>query len=375
MYKAYSTFLKVRFLVTIILLCGQTVFGQPDSTLYSFFVAGHTYGNAGSNNIGFHPPFKNKFGYIQNRAEIEFGVLTGDIVSANPVAQDWDEIDADIETLGLPVYFAVGNHDMENRPLFESRYGFTYYNFFHNDDLFIVLDPNIDGWSITGDQLQYLQNVVNDNYLSTENIFVFFHQVLWVSASNEFNYIKWNSDAGRLNPINFWSSVVPIFDSIPNDVFMFAGDVGVSWASDVSYDKFNNITLISSGMGDPDGENFIVVNVDSSKSVDYDLICLSDPEPNCLGELTDYLTIDSLTNIKESFYLNLYPNPTSHYLNISASVYWTLELFNVQGTLVFKEKSDSLINQKIDVSYLPKGFYIAKFISSKGQSTPKILIE
>jgi len=41
-------------------------------------------------------------------------------VYSNQSVQAWEEIDADIETLSLPIYFAVGNHDMENIELFES---------------------------------------------------------------------------------------------------------------------------------------------------------------------------------------------------------------------------------------------------------------
>ena len=82
--------------------------------------------------------------------------MTGDIVFPFPNAQDWDEIDAEIDTLDLPIYFTVGNHDMENCPLFESRCGIAYFDFIYNNDLFIVLDPDIDGWNITGSQLLFL---------------------------------------------------------------------------------------------------------------------------------------------------------------------------------------------------------------------------
>lgn len=53
---------------------------------------------------------------------------------------------------------------------------------------------------------------------------------------------------------------------------MFSGDVGVSWASDISFVRYKNIIFISTGMGDVSGENFVVVNVDTSKILDYDLI-------------------------------------------------------------------------------------------------------
>ena len=363
--------MKTISLIIFLLTSNLSLYSQNNSTLYSFFVAGHTYGNPGVNNVGFHPPFKQRFSYIQSRPEIEFGVLTGDIVSANPIAQDWNEIDADISTLGIPVYFAVGNHDMENRPLFESRYGTTYFSFIHNNDLFIILDPNIDGWSITGAQLHFLQNTINNNYLSTENVFVFFHQVLWRESTNPFNYIAWNSDAGRVSPVNFWSTIAPIFNTIPNDVFMFAGDLGASWSTNVTYDRYNNIRLMASGMGDQDGENFIVVNVNSDKSVDYDLICLSDSNVSCLGELTSYLMVDSVP----SFSCTTFPNPANQYFTISANQKGTLQLFDIKGKLVLEVPCNGLPDQKINISDLNKGVYIARANSDKGLITQKIVIE
>ena len=357
-----------------------TVLSQSD-TAYSFFVAGHTYGKPGANNPGFHPPFKDKFNYIQNRTEIEFGVLTGDIVSANPSEQDWEEVDADIDTLGLPVHFAVGNHDMENRPVFEARYGTTYYSFVHKKDLFIILDPNIDGWSIKGAQLDFLEAAIHDNYLNTEHIFVFFHQLLWKAGNSDFDFIKINSFAGQVNPVNFWSTIIPMFDSLPNKTFMLAGDLGASWASDVSYDRYHNVTFISTGMGDEDGENFIVVNIDSTKSVDYDIICLSDSSENCLGDLTDYLTVDVVNDIQGSQITNknksfLYPNPTSNSVTIDIHQASTFQVFDLTGALVFETHfGKKVAHQQIELPELAKGIYLAKLIGSKTQSTQTLFIE
>ena len=106
--------------------------------------------------------------------------------------QNWNEVDVDINELGLPVYFAAGNHDMTDRALFESRYGQTYYSFVHQSDLFIVLDPNIDEWNISGDQLQFLQSVLNDEGQNINNIFVFFHQLLWWEPNNIYQNVSLN---------------------------------------------------------------------------------------------------------------------------------------------------------------------------------------
>ncbi|WP_340113440.1 metallophosphoesterase family protein [Maribellus mangrovi] len=261
---------------------------EPQPASYSFFVAGHTYGKPGINNIGLHPPFKEKFGYIKSREEIKLGFLTGDIVPL-PSPEDWDEVDDDITSLGLPVYFAVGNHDMKDRELYESRYGSTYFSFFYNTDLFIVLDPNLDNWNISGEQLVFLKETVHSNSHSVDNIFVFFHQLLWRENDNIYKEIKPNSFEGRSDTINFWSEIEPLFNELENQVYMFAGDIGgAAWSSDFMYDRFDNISLIASGMGEGPGDNFVITNVHSDKSVTYDLICLSDSTLNCFGDLTDY---------------------------------------------------------------------------------------
>lgn len=242
---------------------------------YSFFIAGHVYGKAGVNNVGVHPLFKAQFDTIKKQKNIELGVLTGDIVSPNPKVQDWVEVDADLADLGIPVYFAVGNHDMENRPVYEARYGKTYYSFVHQTDLFIVLDPNLDEWNITGDQLDFLKRALKENEKKVHNIYVFFHQVLWIKKGTKYQDIKPNSLAGRAAEINFWSEIEPLFHQLSNPVFMFAGDVGAgSWAADFYYDQYDNITFMASGMGEGNGDNYVILNVAEDKSVTYDKIAI-----------------------------------------------------------------------------------------------------
>lgn len=282
----------MRFIGILIVILNVSC-GAPKPPVYSFFVAGHTYGKAGVNNEGLHPPFKAEFPYIKSRPEVKFGVLTGDIVAPKPLLKDWIEVDADVKTLGVPVYFAVGNHDMENRPIYEERYGTTYQQFIQHNDLFIILDPNIDHWNITGEQLAFLKKTVEENKNNVDNIYVFFHQLLWKKTNSKYEKIRTNSSSGRAAKINFWTTIEPIFHGLPNQVFMFAGDLGAgSWANNLFYDQYDNITLVASGMGDGDGDNYIIVNVDENKLVTYDLICLNKEDQLCTKDLVDYKLTD-----------------------------------------------------------------------------------
>ncbi|MCH2213554.1 MAG: metallophosphoesterase [Flavobacteriales bacterium] len=271
------------------------VFGCKESATvsnppkYSFFVAGHTYGKPGVDNAGVHPPFKEKFELINNDKYIEFGVFTGDIVK-NSTEQDWNEIDSDLELLDDTVYFAVGNHDVSNRPLYESRYGPTYYSFIHNSDLMVVLDPNLDKWNISGDQLEFLKTVLNDNLEEIDNIFVFFHQLIWWEEDNIYGNVMPNSLFGRADTVNFWSEVEPLFSSLPNEVYMFAGDVGaISNGSEFMYHNYDNITLIASGMGTEHRDNMVIVDIQNDKSVSFRLIALNGDDLSSLGNLEDYV--------------------------------------------------------------------------------------
>lgn len=278
------------FLVLVLFSCNKNEQETPDESpiIYSFFIAGHTYGTPGADNIGVHPPFKNKFDLIQSDGHIDFGVLTGDIVITG-TEQNWNEVDNDIIDLGLPVYFAAGNHDMTDRVLFESRYGQTYYSFVHQSDLFIVLDPNIDEWNISDDQLQFLENALNSEAQNVNNIFVFFHQVLWWEPDNIYQNVTLNSLAGRADTINFWNEIEPLFNGLSIPVHMFAGDVGAfNTGSEFMYHHYDNVTLIASGMGGNVRDNFIIIDVHEDASVSYRLIALNASNDSALGDLLDY---------------------------------------------------------------------------------------
>jgi len=278
------------FLVLVLFSCDKNEDGTTEESpiSYSFFIAGHTYGTPGVDNDGLHPAFKNKFDLIQSDGHIDFGVLTGDIVITG-TEQNWNEVDNDIIDLGLPVYFAAGNHDITDRVLFESRYGQTYYSFVHQSDLFIVLDPNLDEWNISGNQLQFLENALNSEAQNVNNIFVFFHQVLWWEPDNIYQNVTLNSLAGRADTINFWNEIEPLFNGLSKPVHMFAGDVGAYYTgSEFMYHQYENITLIASGMGGNVRDNFIIIDVHEDASVSYRLIALNAPDISALGDLEDY---------------------------------------------------------------------------------------
>jgi len=369
--------MKIFCIISLMALSISFTQGQGTDSTYSFFVAGHTYGTPGVDNDGLHPPFVDKFEYIQSRSEIAFGVLLGDIVF-HSTEEAWDDVDNDIDSLGLPVYFAVGNHDMYNRPLFEQRYGDTYYSFLYSNDLFIVLDPNIDQWNISGDQKLFLTNVIDNNANNVERIFVFFHQTLWWQSDNKYSAITPNSTEGRADTINFWSEIEPIFNQLENEVVMFAGDIGAtSYSECVMYDNYDNITFIATGMGRGDGDNFVVINEQNGHDISYDLICLTG-ELDCLGTLESN-DVDNLSATGEQEEgIRIYPNPldNKNMLNIECACQELTPIsciiYSQTGSIVYKNKL-KCPKHKIDLSDLSPGYYIIKISNENVSSINKLI--
>jgi hypothetical protein len=228
---------------------------------YSFFVAGHTYGVPGADFSGPHPPFREFFPQI-NASHLDFGLFTGDIVTSG-TPENWDTVDATLAELTAPVHFVVGNHDMSNRSLFVSRYGPTYYSFEYMGDLFVVLDGELNWCNILGEQMTFLQQVLDGT--DAENVFVFVHRLIWIAEDTPYYILhdKINSSNGYNFQSNFWPEVEPLLRSVDAQVYLIAGDVGVSWAMPLFYERYDNVTFIASGMGGAEEENFLIFDVNS----------------------------------------------------------------------------------------------------------------
>ncbi len=71
--------------------------------------------------------------------------------------------------------------------------------------------------------------------------------------------------------------------------------------------------------------------------------------------------------------INIYPNPTSKYINVTASTAVnSAELYSINGALLLTEKNPNAVSQ-IDISSLEVGMYILKIATDKGTSTFKVI--
>jgi hypothetical protein len=111
------------------------------------------------------------------------------------------------------------------------------------------------------------------------NVFIFFHELIWNSLDK---YIDVRSNSRSrydqmVDHSNYWQEVHPLLHKHPEkNFYLIAGDVGGNEdAIAAFYDKWGNVTLIASGMGEVADENYLLVKVHSDDSLELELVPLN----------------------------------------------------------------------------------------------------
>jgi hypothetical protein len=252
----------------IVWSCTLISFGvqAADDERYTFLVAGHAYGAHSGSNIGLHPPLLQKLSTYSNDDILNL-FLTGDIVNYSN-ADSWIQVNNELDSLGLATNFVMGNHDNNSAGhlAFQQKHGGTFYAFVEHRDLFVVLNSTIQDRSISIDQLDFLLNTMDTFSDSIRHIFIFFHEVLWTSHE-KYRDLRVNSRSRHTQMkvhSNYWEAVHPLLLESGKKVFVFAGDVaGNNDAIAIFHDRWDNVQLIASGMGEVEDENLLEVTVTS----------------------------------------------------------------------------------------------------------------
>lgn len=263
----------------LLLLLAPTLRAQSDSG-FSFMAAGHAYGSHDGDNTGLHPPLLKSF-FTGIDSTVNFVVFTGDIVN-HSTAESWQRVEYEMDSLGLPSYYVMGNHDDNEvgRSVFQEKHGGTYYAFRHYGNLFIVLNSIEADRAISDQQLSFLKEEILHAGDSTRNIFIFFHEILW-NSHEKYIGVRSNSRS-RYDQVvehsNYWEEVHPMLEAHPEKNFiLIAGDMGGNPdAVSAFYDRWDHITLLASGMGEVADENYLQVYVFGKDSLDFELVPLDE---------------------------------------------------------------------------------------------------
>jgi hypothetical protein len=238
---------------------------------YSFIVAGHAYGAHTTQSNGLHPNFLASLNAGFDTT-VRFMVLTGDIVNISN-EESWQQVEGELAALNIPAYYVMGNHDDYEIgiAIFEEKHGNTFYSFDYQHDRFVILNSIEADRAISDVQMDFLQEQLETLEDSIDHVFIFFHEVIW-NSHEKYKGVLSNSRSRydqMVDYSNYWDEVHPLLEQYPDKkIFIIAGDVGGNPdATATFYDKWNNITLLASGMGEVADENYLLVTLMTDGSV------------------------------------------------------------------------------------------------------------
>lgn len=363
-------YLKYLLTVVFVVVKSALISAQQDSVIYSFFSAGHTYGSPFNYQYGLHQPFVDYIPKLNQDSKLSFGFLTGDVVYKSNQSY-WDSAQIDIDKIKVPVHITPGNHDYNN--YYKSRFGdTTYKSFKHNSDLFICLTPSKSNWNVEGGQLDFLEATLDSHYLAVNNIFIFLHELIWWSPTNQYSTVRINFEPDYPGVTNYKNDIEPLLESYPNAFTIIAGDVGARIdATPFMYSKSNNITLIASGMGGGIEDNLIITEV-YADSVNHKLISLNNTDSTYLGSLLDYkFPLDS-----DSLKVEVYPNPATDFINLKNSNREKIKysILDSRGSKVMSGMLGVVKNFQINIGFLSSGIYFFNVSNEKESVQLKFIV-
>lgn len=244
---------------------------------YAFLATGHIYGRPGEEHSHPASTFVEMVPTI-NAMDLDIVFLLGDMVP-NPSMAYLEKLESSaLNRLEMPVFNAVGNHDVRDRAFYEQRYGPTYYTFQHGPAAFIILDTEIDPGRITSSQKAFLDSAIEaaSSDPQVKFIFVMMHKVLFIPAETVTTLFESGVAAAAPNAKENYGD--PQFGSILNEtlipaarlkpVYLIAGDVG-AWGGNFSpyYQKHPDadLTMLAAGFGDTEQDAALWVRYNSAQ--------------------------------------------------------------------------------------------------------------
>lgn len=258
------------FLISIQSLLAQTIspFNKiaisDTSRIYSFIVSGHFHG-ASTNNSTY--PASTLLANIDtlNGLKSSFLISLGDMfVDVNDTYIDHYQKSL-FKKLKMPLFNAVGNHDLANNNFYEAIYGKTFFSFTDQSELFIVLNTELNDGSIEGEQLTFLKNALKVAYSEKiKNVFIFSHRPVWCENNEVYKGLFEGNTRTILGNNNFEDEVKPLLKEFPKNknIFWMSGSMAGGTASFFyNHEKETNITFLQTAIRDLPRDAVLQVNV------------------------------------------------------------------------------------------------------------------
>lgn len=240
-----------------------------DSTAsYSFIVSGHFYG--ASTNASTFPASSLLANIDQlNKQRAAFLMSLGDLfMDVNGEYLEHYQVSL-FNKLTIPLFNAVGNHDVSNGNQYEKVFGPTFFSFRKGSELFIVLNTEMNDGSIKNEQLDLLEHELQPGKLTTvKNIFIFSHRPVWAEQLKKYEKLFSGNTRTSFGKNNFTDDVLPVLQAVSKEknICWMSGSTAGGPAS-FFYDKHEetNITFMQTAIRDQPYDAALRVNVENGR--------------------------------------------------------------------------------------------------------------
>jgi Calcineurin-like phosphoesterase len=214
-------------------LAGQTV--SPFNKLpladtsgnYSFIVSGHFHGE--SSNLSTFPASTLLAGIdTLNSIRSSFMISLGDMFIDLNETYVSNYKKSLFSKLNMPIFNAVGNHDLSNNNFYEKVYGKTYYSFSVGSELYIFLNTEINDGSIKNEQLEFFKKALAEAQSEkVKNIFIFSHRPVWAENNATYEGLFKGNSRTLIGENNFEEDIKPLLVVFPKykQVYWISGSL------------------------------------------------------------------------------------------------------------------------------------------------------
>ena len=252
---------------------------------YSFLIVGHAYGSPKLKN-SLYPTSSLLNGINKiNESGAKFMVLLGDNYWKSDSIRISNFKNSFLSKVKLPVFNAVGNHDLWGDIKYEHHFGKTFYSFNYQNDFFIILNSEM----YFQEQIEFLKyqlKKIKGNQ-SLKRLFLFTHKLLFVIDDQKFVNIlnRINSKEGYDTKSRFSASLKDFVKNVNLPTVWFAGDIGMENSLPLfyDYDPKLKIEYVATGLGGIQTDNMLVALIDTfSYKPSYQALSLTGKSLNAL---------------------------------------------------------------------------------------------
>jgi hypothetical protein len=251
---------------------------------YEFLTCGHIYGEP-SGGRSLYPAASFLAAMEQFEAlQPSFLVLLGDVIEETNEEQLAIFERTVTRRLQMPVFNAVGNHDVLDRGLYEEHFGKTFYAFDHGRERYVFLDSELLPGRIRGAQRSFLFQQLSEASTRREinSVFIFSHKLLWAERGGRFSTVgeHVNSVFEYASDDEFVTEIEPALREAARttSVYWISGDIGRVTSLPLFYhrDELSDITYLAVGIGDTQDDSVLRVTIEEEGTVHLSAVSLRD---------------------------------------------------------------------------------------------------